>query len=376
MYRLIAFKNMEGVIFKTSEAIVNHGGAMEADTISKHGASPKSQMSRGNILTRRFLPFLFVPLIGMCTVNSVHSQTFDCKRDKLDGSALRFTPDPASLTIGQPCEVSVYNRSGKKVSGNAFELTSNNTDVRSNGLSFYVDYQATGNPWTYLDGKLLEIDGNITIAHKSCNLTYDFPFKIRQAFVFENVISCQGEKREFAVAKYKNALNRNLYVVMDISQNQIHLVEAPLIIDGSGVKGADGEDGADGDKGKNGVGILLGGTGTKDGGNGTDGRDGGDGKNGGNGGNITVRASQNTKNQVTVNVDAGQGGNAGQGGRGGQGGKPGSGGREGRSGRDGRNGQYGQHGVKGQFQIIEDNDVKKYFENVRHPFFNIENVEE
>jgi len=48
MYRLIAFKKMKGVIFKTSEAVANHGGAMETDTISKHGASPKSQMSRGN----------------------------------------------------------------------------------------------------------------------------------------------------------------------------------------------------------------------------------------------------------------------------------------------------------------------------------------
>ena len=37
---------MKRVIIKTSEAVANYGGAMEADTISKHGASPKSQMSR------------------------------------------------------------------------------------------------------------------------------------------------------------------------------------------------------------------------------------------------------------------------------------------------------------------------------------------
>ena len=353
--------------------LVNAGNGkkrMETGYHFKNGASSKSQMSRGNI----FFLFLFLLSIVTCTVHAQRLPSFDCKKDKLDGSILRFAPDPASLTVGQPCEVSVYNRSGKKVSENDFELTSNNTDVRSDGLSFQVNYHA--DTWTYLDGRLLEIDGNITIVHKTCNLTHDFPFKIRQAFIFDNVISCQGEKREFVVAKYKNNLSKNLYVVKDISQNQIYLVEAPLTIDGSGVRGADGENGANGSKGKNGGGIILGGTGTKDGGDGGNGGDGRDGGNGGNGGEITVRVPQNIKNQITVNVDAGQGGKGGLGGQGGFGGKPQTGGREGRAGRDGRNGQHGTHGVKGEFTILEDNAVKKYFENLNHPFFSIENIEE
>ena len=36
--------------FKTNEAAANDGRAMESKTISKNGASPKSQMSRGNLL--------------------------------------------------------------------------------------------------------------------------------------------------------------------------------------------------------------------------------------------------------------------------------------------------------------------------------------
>jgi hypothetical protein len=41
-------------------AVANQGGAMEADTISKHGASPKSQMSRGNFLEKRLGVLLLI----------------------------------------------------------------------------------------------------------------------------------------------------------------------------------------------------------------------------------------------------------------------------------------------------------------------------
>ena len=37
---------MKNVLFKTGDAAANRSGAMEADTISKNGASPKSLMSR------------------------------------------------------------------------------------------------------------------------------------------------------------------------------------------------------------------------------------------------------------------------------------------------------------------------------------------
>jgi len=48
---------MKTIFFKTDEAVASNCGAMEADTISKHGGSSKSQMSRGNIMQRTFLFF-------------------------------------------------------------------------------------------------------------------------------------------------------------------------------------------------------------------------------------------------------------------------------------------------------------------------------
>jgi hypothetical protein len=50
MYRLIAFKSMKSVIFKTGVAVANGSETMEADTISNHGRSSKSQMSSGNFI--------------------------------------------------------------------------------------------------------------------------------------------------------------------------------------------------------------------------------------------------------------------------------------------------------------------------------------
>ena len=38
---------------KTSQAVANHGGAPEADTIFKNGRNLKSQTSKGNILNIR-----------------------------------------------------------------------------------------------------------------------------------------------------------------------------------------------------------------------------------------------------------------------------------------------------------------------------------
>jgi hypothetical protein len=191
--------------------------------------------------------------------------------------------------------------------------------------------------------------------------------------VFDNTLNCQGEKRELAVARYKNTINKNLYVVIDINQNQVYLLEAPLTIDGSGVKGADGLNGSDGQGGRSG--LVIGGIGSHDGQNGTDGGDAGDGENGGNGGEIIVHVPQNILNQVAVNIEGGRGGQGGQGGKGGQGGRAVSNGRAGRDGRDGRNGQYGQNGVRGNSTVLEDNDIRKYFENIRHPYFKIENIE-
>ena len=355
-------------------AVANYCGAMENGDHFKNGASLKSQMSRGNLVTGKIVFLVFFILFGICTVESVQAQTFDCRRDKLDNTAIRFSPDPSSLTIGQRCDISIFNRNGRQVLSRDFNISSANTNVQSDGLSFFIKNDAQLDPWLYLDGsKLLEINGNITIAHNTCNHAYEFPYSIKQAFLFDNALNCQGEKRELAVARYKNTLNKNLYVVIDINQNQVHLLESPLLIDGSGVKGADGLNGSNGENGRSG--LVIGGIGSRDGQNGTDGGDGGDGGNGGNGGEITVHVPQNISNQVSVNVDGGRAGQGGQGGKGGQGGRAATNGRSGRDGRDGRNGQYGQNGVKGNFTIVEDNEILKYFENTRHAYFKVEDIE-
>ena len=317
-----------------------------------------------------FIAFIFI------AIDCVYAQrTFNCRLDKLDETSVRVSPDPSNITIGQRFDVSVFDARGRAVAGRDFAITSDNRFVGTGDLYFFIGDFDRGDPWTYLDGRPLEMEGNITISHKTCDHTHSFPFQIKQPYSFDNNLNSQGQNREFAVAKYKNTLDKNLYVVMDINQNQLYLLEAPLTIDGSGIRGADGANGSDGQRGRNGGGILLGGSGNQNGTDGTDGGNGEDGENGGNGGNITVHAPQNIINQVSVNVDGGRGGQGGSGGQGGRGGSAQRGGRDGRPGRDGRNGQHGQHGVRGSFSVVEDNNIHRHFENVRHPHFRIEDIE-
>jgi len=63
---------MKRVIFKTSGAVANQGGAMEVDTILKNGRSSKSQMSREN----------FLKFIGVLFVASLIFVTAGCDKDK------------------------------------------------------------------------------------------------------------------------------------------------------------------------------------------------------------------------------------------------------------------------------------------------------
>ena len=68
MYRLIAFRAMKSVIFKTGVAVANCSGAVEADTTSKHGRSSTSLKSgvnysmliKGSVIKKLFLVFLLV----------------------------------------------------------------------------------------------------------------------------------------------------------------------------------------------------------------------------------------------------------------------------------------------------------------------------
>ena len=347
---------------------------MEPETILKNGASPKSLMSKRNFFTRRFLCPLVFTLLFLCTVDGLFAQRFDCKRDKLDETAIRFSPDPSSLTLGQPCEISIYNRAGKKVSGSDFSITSNNINVMSRDLTFHIDQKVKGDPWLHLNGELIEEDVKITVAHKTCIHTYDYSFHIKQNYLFDNVLNCQGEIKEFAVAKYNNGLNKNLFVVADVKQKSIYLLEGPLTIDGSGVNGKDGAPGTPGANGKSNavLGAIL--SSTMDGGDGGDGANGGDGGNGGNGGDITVYAPKNIMQQISVNVNAGRGGLGGPGGKGGQGAQGSGRGRNGRNGRDGQYGQNGFNGERGRFSIQENNEIKQYFENINHPYFKIDNI--
>ena len=66
---------MKRLIFKSSKAGANQSGAMEAETISKHGRNPKSQMSRGNI---KIFALAVLIVAGLFAVKS-------CKRDKDEG---------------------------------------------------------------------------------------------------------------------------------------------------------------------------------------------------------------------------------------------------------------------------------------------------
>ena len=365
------------------------------------GIRLKSHSNSGNFLKKGILPFLFFLFIVIWTFNNSHAQSFDCKKDRLHAGVVQFSPDLSTLILGQNCQISILKSNGKRVNNvKDFRITSDNRNVRISGLSFLVDNSARGEPWLYVDGMLIEEGGNITISINNCIQSYTFPFEIKQSYVFDREISCKGDNREFAIAPYKNFTNKNLYVVLDMSRNQLHLLEAPISIDASGVSGTHGI------AGKAGTAGTFGTNGTENspnGGNGTDGRngsDGGDGSDGGNGGNIIVYMSKNTPNVVSVNVEGGEGGRggaAGAGGKGGKGGSPyqvkvgtktvlgikvpvyedrGNKGRDGIDGIAGKPGKDGRQGKNGNYTFSVVDDAKKYFEKIQHSHFKIENIVE
>ena len=394
-------------------AVANNCEAMEADTIKilsvaevKNGQSLKSHMSRRNFFTRGILPLIFFIIIVFWSAENSYAQLFstkfDCKSDKLHAGVIQFSSDPSSLILGQSCQISIFKSNGKKIENiKDFTITSDNRNVRSSGLNFSVDNSAKGEPWLFVDGRLIEEEGNITISINNCNQSYTFPFQIRQSYVFDKDISCKGDRREFAIAPYKNSMNKNLYVVLDISRNQLYLMGAPISIDASGVSGRDGAAGA---RGRSGTEGTKGTEKNPNGGNGTDGSNGsngGDGGDGSNGGEITVYMAKNTPNVVRVNVEGGRGGFGGAGGRGGTGGRGGdphkvpdgteknlfgktvtkykdvgNKGNDGKDGVDGTQGRDGQHGQSGNFTFSVVDDLNKYFENIQHSHFKIENIVE
>ena len=363
---------------------VNHfkNSAMEQRPLKKTGRSLKSLMGRGNFLINRFLFFpFFMLMLCVLSIDSINAQKFNCKKDKLDESTVRVVPPGVSnLVLEQQSEVSVFNAKGKRIASSEFTLSSNNENVKNDRLTFWVENKTK--PWDYLDGKLVEIDGNITITANKCNMAYSFPFKVRQAYTFDNQISCNGDRREFAVARYKNVLGKDLFVVMDINRRQLYLLEGPISIDASGVVGKEGSPGYPGQKGTDGTER------NRDGSRGGDGGNGGHGGNGGNGGEITVYLPHNIQ-EISVNVAGGAGGTGGVGGKGGRGGEGYSEprkagkltvnvkvGKDGPSGNDGNPGDDGNPGRDGSFNKEHVDDIKKYFQNVNQANFDIENIEE
>ena len=324
----------------------------------------------------------------MCTVDSVNAQLFgfNCKNDELNEKTVRLPAEVSSLILGQRCEVTVFNAKGRSIPGNSFTLSSSNEHVKSKASTFWVEESAIGSPWMYINTGLIEIEGNITIAANRCNKEYSFPFKVKQAYTFsESNIICKGERKEFAIARYDNTLGLDLFVVMDITRNQVHLLKAPISIDASGVKGKDGTPGTPGRAGENGTERNQD---AKDGG---DGGNGGDGGTGGTGGNITVYLPPNIPG-ISINVDGGEGGEAGPAGKGGKGGTGytkkvtiiGDDGKQkiedqrlgnnGRDGKDGLPGNPGSRGADGTINQVKVDNIKKYFEFVRQANFNINNI--
>ena len=349
--------------------------------------SLKCHKGRGIFSTQRNLFLLFFIFAGICAVSGVNARLFgfDCKKDVLDKNTVRVPEEASSLILGQQCAVSVFDRKGKKFNDKDFIFSSNNEYVMNSGLTFSVDNRAKGSPWMHIDGSLVEIDGKITIAAKKCNKIYSFPFKVRQTYPFDHEISYKSEKKEFAVARYKNSLGVELFAVMDINRNQLHLLEAPISIDASGARGKDGSPGSAGKSGANGT------VNSQNGGHGGEGGRGEDGDDGGDGGEITVYLPNNIQG-ISVNIEGGEGGRGGKGGKGGKGGngysvktgekgalglpkyeKLGKDGQDGYDGRDGKDGRRGRDGILRKVQV---DDIKKYFTNVNQKNFNINDIDE
>jgi hypothetical protein len=347
-------------------------------------ANLKSHVNRGNFLIRRIFLLSFLSLIGyVCTINSVNAQAFG-RRDLLNESTVRIPPEASNLTIGQRLEVSVFNNNGRNVS-RGLRLSSDNEYVRISDMSFLVEYKA--DPWMHIDGSLIEINGNITVTATESNQLFTFPFRVSQAYTFDKGIICRGAKREFAVARYKNELGKELFAVMDITGNQLHLLEGPVSIDASGVRGTDGSRGAAGRNGASGTERSV------NGGAGSPGSPGGNGSDGVNGGDITVYLPHNIEG-ISVNVNGGEGGRGGSGGSGGRGGtgysrKTGETtnvlgirvpryekiGRDGTNGSDGISGNDGRNGRNGTFNKVQVDDIQRYFLNVRQRNFNLDNID-
>ena len=109
MYRPIALKNMKRVVFKTSDAAAIQSGAMEADTISKHGADLKSLMSRGNFLGFKMKRvFVILCLYTISVIVSLAETANDTKTTNDNYGYLDITSDYICMNWGKTHIFAVY----------------------------------------------------------------------------------------------------------------------------------------------------------------------------------------------------------------------------------------------------------------------------
>ena len=126
--------------FTIETAVANQSGAMEADTISKNGRSLKSQMSRGNIMQRTFLP-LVIFCISMANMfaqdvitlkNGDDIQALVQEIGNVDVKYKKFdNPNGPSYTLKKSEIVMIQYENGSKdvFANNTVPVVNENTDT-------------------------------------------------------------------------------------------------------------------------------------------------------------------------------------------------------------------------------------------------------
>ena len=92
---------MERIVFKTSEAAANHGGAMEPEAISKNGASLKSHTSRGNQKYLRVTVILMTAVFFFSSCASIVSKS-------AYPLSINSTPSGATISVKDKRGIEVF----------------------------------------------------------------------------------------------------------------------------------------------------------------------------------------------------------------------------------------------------------------------------
>jgi len=138
---------MKRVFFKSREAVAHQGGAMEAETISKNGANPKTHTSRRNFFVLGMLNFsiLLIILMSMLFVFST------CDDEEETGSIAFWTAMGDDIP---KCTVSIEGHGSKTITldfSAAPECGDIGTATFSNlpyGTYTYTAVATDGRKWT------------------------------------------------------------------------------------------------------------------------------------------------------------------------------------------------------------------------------------